>query len=240
MHLVVFDIDGTLLRSNEADETCFRTAVAEEFSLKGVSTDWGSYQYSTDSGILHELLERARGRGPSAEEIQSFQTRFVDHLKKFYLARDGAPATVPGARDVIARLQASPEFRVAIATGGWKRSAHFKLGSAGIHTDQIPSSYADDHFAREEIIRFAVDRAKAHYQVERFLSTTYLGDGRWDFWATQKLNIPFIGVTDIRGVEYLSREGVSHLIEDYSDWNSVLKTLNSAISAERAQAAARS
>jgi len=229
VHLIVFDIDGTLLRSNEADESCFRSAVAEEFQLPSVSTDWGSYKYSTDSGILQELLERARGHGPSSAEVLSFQQRFLSHLEKFYHGNSGAPQRVPGSREAFEKLQSSSDFKVAIATGGWKRSAQFKLESAGFDWGSIPASFADDHFAREEIIRFAVDRARESYEVSEFRSTTYLGDGRWDFWATQKLRIPFVGVTDNRGHDYLSREGVAHLIRDFTDFSALLKTLQIAI-----------
>ena len=216
MNLIVFDIDGTLLRSNEADESCIRSALHEEFGFTDISTDWGSYRHSTDSGILNELFERKRGHEPSVQDIHYFQDRFIDHLDIFYTRRNSKPEFVPGSDEVVKILNASSDFRVAIATGGWQRSAQFKLDVAKFPRAGIPASFADDHFERFKIIELAQQRAQLAYQISHFESVCYVGDGRWDFWATQKLGIPFIGVTDTRGEDYLKSHGVQNLVRDFS------------------------
>lgn len=55
MHLVMFDIDGTLVDSNGFDGALFARAVREELGVP-VDTTWQSYRHVTDSGVLEELL----------------------------------------------------------------------------------------------------------------------------------------------------------------------------------------
>ena len=40
MKLAIFDVDGTLTRTNEVDEICFVQAFAEAHAITGVDTDW--------------------------------------------------------------------------------------------------------------------------------------------------------------------------------------------------------
>jgi hypothetical protein len=55
MHLILFDIDGTLTRTCAADSACFIRAVSEELSLSGVESDWNRYRHVTESCIVTEL-----------------------------------------------------------------------------------------------------------------------------------------------------------------------------------------
>ena len=55
MHLVMFDIDGTLVHSYDFDEECYVEAVEEVLGC-AVNSDWSKYQHVTDSGILDEII----------------------------------------------------------------------------------------------------------------------------------------------------------------------------------------
>lgn len=225
MHLVVFDIDGTLTRTNEADERCFESAVAQEFKISGVVTDWGAYTHSTDSGIIHELVERHHKRPPQQEELERFRETFVKHLENHYQDVPGSFDKVPGAESIFDRLKEMGTHAVAIATGGWKRSALLKLQKAGINISNIPSAFADDHFSRDDIILTAVTRAKEIYRRTSFESLTYVGDGRWDFLTATRLGINFVGITDNRGPEKLANAGAKKLTKDYSNPESFFNLL---------------
>jgi len=56
MHLVMFDIDGTLTETMKVDEECFVRSLAEVCSFTDVETDWSTYKHATDSGIFHEII----------------------------------------------------------------------------------------------------------------------------------------------------------------------------------------
>lgn len=80
MHLVMFDIDGTLTQTYGPDERCFVRALDEVFGFTDINTDWASYTHCSDSGILDELFRGRLGRCPSEAEIAACQARFISLL----------------------------------------------------------------------------------------------------------------------------------------------------------------
>ena len=62
MNLVVFDIDGTLLRTSGVDDECYAQALRETLGIEGISTDWGAYDLSGGTlqadGYREELATR--------------------------------------------------------------------------------------------------------------------------------------------------------------------------------------
>jgi hypothetical protein len=59
MHLVMFDIDGTLTETMNIDQQCW---------FADIDTDWSHYQRTADSGIFHAVFTSRIGRSPTAEE----------------------------------------------------------------------------------------------------------------------------------------------------------------------------
>ena len=51
----MFDIDGTLIDSNEFDNDCYLAAVKEVVGIP-LDTNWEKYQHLTDWGILRQTL----------------------------------------------------------------------------------------------------------------------------------------------------------------------------------------
>ena len=54
MRLIMFDVDGTLVDSTGFDEECFLKASEILFGIE-ISSDWDTYKYATDIGILEEV-----------------------------------------------------------------------------------------------------------------------------------------------------------------------------------------
>ena len=81
MQLAIFDIDGTLTDTNAADNACFLQAFEESLGIRNIDTDWTSYRYSTDSGIVSEILGRHRRRADQ-EDVEVPRTRFVELLEE--------------------------------------------------------------------------------------------------------------------------------------------------------------
>jgi hypothetical protein len=58
MHLVVFDIDGTLTDTCQADESCYWRAFYDVFGICENQPDWSTFCHVTDSGIAAQARER--------------------------------------------------------------------------------------------------------------------------------------------------------------------------------------
>ncbi len=79
-----------------------------------------------------EICRNHLGRDPSHAEISGLRSRFAELLCDAVGGTGKPLQEVSGAAALLHWLRAHPRWQVAIATGGWKVSARFKLGSAGL------------------------------------------------------------------------------------------------------------
>ena len=77
MHLVVFDIDGTLTDTNLVDAECYWRVVSEVLRLSEERPDWSDFHHVTDVGIAAELCVRHLGRQLSSPEIEAIGSRSI-------------------------------------------------------------------------------------------------------------------------------------------------------------------
>ncbi|EEF61484.1 HAD family hydrolase [Pedosphaera parvula] len=222
--VVIFDIDGTLTETMHIDGHCFAQALAEVFAFTEVDTDWSHYQHATDAGILQELFALRKERLPTLEETLGFQQTFVRLLTD--ACQQSPFQAIAGASDLLLHLSATPNLRIALATGAWSCSARLKMSSAGLCFDHFPAASADDAVAREDIMKTAILRASAVPPAIAFVNKIYIGDGVWDARACRKLKIPFIGIGTGLHAERLIAEGAVQTFPDLTDRNSFLQTVH--------------
>lgn len=225
MKLVMFDIDGTLTLTNEADERCFVQALQEVFGFEEINTDWASYPHCSDSAILEVLFQTQLGRSPGPAEVASFQSHFVALLSRSTAAQPFNP--VSGAREFLGELIADSAFAVSLASGGWECSARLKLESAGLDLARLPAAFADDAHSREAIMRASLRRAEQASCRDSFDAVIYIGDGVWDARASRNLGYGFIGLAHERTrADRLYAEGAQHVFADYRDADSIMAILH--------------
>jgi phosphoglycolate phosphatase-like HAD superfamily hydrolase len=228
MHLVLFDIDGTLTHTCAADADCFVRAVCESLNLPGVDADWSRYRHVTDSGIFGEIAAAALGRAAEDDEHARTRDHFVGLLRAAFAADPSLCRPVPGAPAMLADLIARPDVAVALATGGWEPSARLKLATAGLPADGLPFASASDSQSREEIMLIAKSRAAARHGVAEFETFTYVGDAPWDVRACRKLGVPLIAVAQGDRAEQLRADGARHVLPDFLDHARFLELLTRA------------
>jgi phosphoglycolate phosphatase-like HAD superfamily hydrolase len=102
MHLVMFDVDGTLTETMKVDEQCFVRSFKDVFGLVDIDTDWSHYSRPTDSGIFHDVFTSRIGRSPTAQEVSQFRQRFIQLLAAASSQSPFAP--VAGADKLLSRL----------------------------------------------------------------------------------------------------------------------------------------
>lgn len=223
--LVIFDIDGTLCRTSQLDDDCWRLAASEALGLEAMSTDWNDYPHSTDESIACALHERARGQKASREDIDVLRDRFVAILHEAHESAPERMKSTPGACEFIERLR-SEGHGVAIATGGWTASARLKLECCGIEHKSIPSAFACDAHPRAEIIEIA--RKRAHEQGIHDAddpAVVYIGDGLWDLTAARHLGIGFVGLATGQREVLLRESGANDVFGDFLDQEAFLEAL---------------
>ncbi len=233
MQLAVFDLDGTLTRTTRVDAICFVAAMREALGISAVDDDWTAYTHSTDSGITAEIFQRHFDRPPTPDEVLRLQQGFVDRLAETFRKEPQSCSEIPGAAAALQRLRTHPQWRIALATGGWRASAALKLATAGLELDGVPAAFADDSVLREEIVTLAQSRACRRYRQDSFTRIVYIGDAPWDVRTARRLEVPFLGIGLGRGAERLRGEGASAVLADFTDFDRLLRALQEAVAPPR-------
>lgn len=115
MHLLMFDIDGTLIESTDFDGQCYLQAVREVLG-KSIHANWSTYRHVTDAGILKEVLEREQLHQNTEEMIQHVKQRFQKKIQSYLSINAIHP--ILGAKEFIHELQQEKNVALSIATGG--------------------------------------------------------------------------------------------------------------------------
>ena len=185
MHHVMFDVDGTLVLSDEFDGDCFLEAVYEVLGHR-LDTDWTKYTYVSDAGILDQHISenglQTKGDDIRADVKKAFTEKIANCLKK------NPALQVPGASEFFSELRRLENLSLSIATGGWYETALMKLESAEIDISDIPIASSNDHFSRTKIMKIAEEKAVGKIKAR----CTYFGDGEWDKKACEELGYNFV------------------------------------------------
>jgi phosphoglycolate phosphatase-like HAD superfamily hydrolase len=226
--LVVFDLDGTLTRTNRVDEECFTLAVTEILPLTQLDQNWDDYEHVTDDGITQQLFARRFGRHPVPDETERIVDRFVELLAERHGMDTSDFSQIAGAGALVNQLKGNSSWRIALATGAWRRSAEFKIHRAALPLDGVPSAFAEDGPSRESVVRTAIERAARTYGQSEFERVVSVGDALWDVKTARNLRLPFIGIAGGQKAGLLRDNGASHVIEDYRDMERCLRYLEEA------------
>ncbi len=152
MHLVMFDIDGTLTSSYEFDKECFASALMDVLNADEVDSDWSTYKHVSSTGITMEAFTRYTGRDVTDDEMKEVESRLMFHLTERFKDSKSDFIEVPGAKKLVSILQSKDNIAISLATGCWKDEALFKLDKTGFNVSSIPLASSNDAVAREDIM----------------------------------------------------------------------------------------
>src|SRR6266436_1804779 len=146
VRLVLFDIDGTLVRTSGAGVKAFAKVFATEF---GAVDGFERLKFSgrTDYGIVREFFG-AHQIEPSAENFARFFEGYIFWLD--HILRQSRCDICVGVTDFIQALQSLPEPPVlGLLTGNIRLGAEIKLRHVGLWETFTTGAFADDHEERD-------------------------------------------------------------------------------------------
>lgn len=158
MRLLLFDIDGTLIRGDQAGRLAMGAALEQMFGTKG-SLDTYEMGGKTDSRIVSDLLSEV---GIDSLEIRQklpdFFLLMADFAREVYPLRD--ITTCPGIESLLERLQVRDDVMVGLLTGNAQTTAPLKLAAASIDPAQfVVGAYGSDDLDRNNLPKIALQRA---------------------------------------------------------------------------------
>jgi phosphoglycolate phosphatase-like HAD superfamily hydrolase len=158
--LVLFDIDGTLIRGGPA-RAAFHHALLEVFGTAGPIDHW-EFSGKTDPQIARELLTEA---GLERDQVdEGLPVLWDRYLAEMDARLPGSPPEVlPGVRELLDRLAADGHFALGLLTGNVVGGARLKLSRAGLYSTLSVGAFGSDHEVRTELMPIALRRAREHW-----------------------------------------------------------------------------
>lgn len=223
MKLILFDIDGTLTRTNDVDQRCFSEALEDVMGLQELKWEDMDFLQVTDPGCLREAFKQQLERSPTAEEVERIKEVFISNLEA-ETAEVEQFREVPGAKAIIDELRDHPDYKIAFSTGCWLHSAELKLNMVNIDYNGIPFGNADLAATRDKIALEAIRLTEKEYPNLLFEETIYVGDGLWDLKTSALLDLSFIGI-DVRSSGKLAEAGATNVLRNFLDKDAFYKLL---------------
>jgi phosphoglycolate phosphatase len=158
MPIILFDIDGTLVRTGGAGKTAMEGALVSAFGVTELR-DEVSYSGRTDVAIGRDLL-RVHGIDPSPANQAKLRDTYLAHLPSSLTAKGGT--VCPGVPELLAALAGKPGVVLGLLTGNVRAGARTKLGHFGLWEHFACGGFGDEHHDRDDVARSAMDAVRAH------------------------------------------------------------------------------
>ncbi|MFH1465998.1 MAG: HAD hydrolase-like protein [Pseudomonadota bacterium] len=189
MSLVLFDIDGTLLRSGGAGRKAMDLAFEGLFGVAG-AFDAIDFRGALDDLVLSAVFA-AQGLADTEASRRAFKEAFVLRLRATMDPWSNPELRLcPGVHAVLDALE--PMASVALVTGNWQVGARGKLDTFGLWERFPFGAFSEDGGSRAELIRVAVARARGRgLSAER---AVMIGDTPADVAAAREAGVLAVAV----------------------------------------------
>jgi phosphoglycolate phosphatase-like HAD superfamily hydrolase len=159
-HLILFDIDGTLVLTGGAGGRAMRRAFHDVFQVDN-AFEGIPMPGRTDLSLLREALARA-GLTKDGGRLDQFQASYYDHLVDALQEPHPGKVVMPGVRELLDALSRRDDVFLALLTGNFAPSARLKLQHFDLWRYFPCGAFGEDAEDRNLLVPIAVERAQRH------------------------------------------------------------------------------
>jgi len=231
LRILLWDIDGTLLRSVRPDGFKDYTipTLIEVFGTAGRLPEM-RVSGMTDLQIVGEAL---RDEGFTHEQIRAR----VDELREHYMAAmravtgiaDSYFQMLPGVRETLTAVGRHPRYQSALLTGNIEPAAHLKMELVGLSEFfTLPGAFGDESHDRRDLPALAAARIRKYLGLDLAAQQfIIIGDTPNDIACAQHFGARSLAVATSRmfNAEALRACQPDAVLPDLSDIELVMKTL---------------
>lgn len=226
MRLILFDIDGTLLRDGVSSKIAFARALRETYNTTGPIHSF-AFAGMTDPECVTAIMRLAGiDEGIIHQRRGECLRRYVEILQsEILLHNDGR--LFPGVRELLERLNKLDDVVVGLLTGNVLRGAELKLRRWDLERYFRFGAYGDDHEDRPVLAQIALEKGRT--LTGRPLTgrdTTVIGDTPKDVACARAIGARAVVVaTGSVGREELRASGPDALLDSFEDHTAALRAL---------------
>jgi phosphoglycolate phosphatase len=214
--LLLFDIDSTLLRADDATRQAINKTFGKLFGIKNPQQNV-PFSGRTDLSIFKDVALALLGRPLRSEELEQvvagYLTLLPGELKScaFHL--------MPGVALLLPLLSSRKDVILGLETGNLESAAYMKLKRGGIDRYFSLGGFGSDGEDRTVLVRTGVARARnLNHEIIPEKNIFVIGDSPYDISAGRNLGVNTIAVgTGLVAREKLMAESPSHYLKDLSD-----------------------
>ncbi len=221
--LVLFDLDGTLMRGKGLGRPVTEATISEVF---GLNIDLASHWFGgkTDWHSLEELLIP---HGVSADDIEQKLRDYMDVKVRIMaeMIKTIPMWALPGALETVQALRQRPHLTLGVLTGNVQTTAIFKLRSVGFDPEWFPvGAFGHEAVSRNDLPPIALERAVAYARREFAPDEVWIvGDTVADIECARAHNLRVVAVTTgFQSREDLIAAKPDYLIDDLRDLLAIL------------------
>jgi phosphoglycolate phosphatase len=221
MPIILFDIDGTLIRSGGAGKHAMEGALRAAFGLTEIK-DEVPYSGRTDCAIARDLLG-VHGIEATPANQRALHDAYLAQLPVSLKERSGR--VLPGVHELLAALQPRQTVVLGLLTGNLRAGARTKLGHFGLFDYFRCGGFGDDHFDRDDVARMALTELRTHTGRDVDPNDIWvIGDTPLDVKCARAIGAKAIAVaTGWHPVEELTACRPDHVFRDLSEHDRVLE-----------------
>jgi len=163
--ILLWDLDGTLVHGK-------RYGVFKDYTvpmLEQVFGTAGSLRGMIVSGMtdLQIVEESLRGTGVTRADISARKEEllrcYMEEMKRATGNGNQIIEAMPGAREVLQKIEAHPRYLSALLTGNIEPAAHLKVEITGLaEFFRLPGAFGNDSFDRRDLPALAAQRINEH------------------------------------------------------------------------------
>lgn len=230
MRVVLFDIDGTLLRSGGVGRVSMERALTTVFGSPGRA----EYHYDgkTDRQIVRDLMRHEGFRDDDIDaQMDELLEAYVDRLEIELASGTRSVLLLDGVVALLDALDQHERVVVGLLTGNIKQGAHAKLIAAGIDPARFRvNAFGSDNELRPKLPAVAQRRASELLGIDIAGNrVVVIGDTPADIQCGEAIGARAIGVATGRySVEQLAAYNPYAVFESLADTNVVLNSIMNA------------
>jgi phosphoglycolate phosphatase-like HAD superfamily hydrolase len=233
MRILLWDIDGTLIRS-------VRTGAYKDYTIPVLEEIFGTAGRLADlhvSGMtdLQIVFEALRDAGFSQDDILARAEVLVSRMTEEARRVTGNGAKffelLPGVRETLEALDVHPRYQSALVTGNIKPMAELKMELVGLDRFfTLPGAFGDESHNRRDLPASAAERIRKYLQIdlapEHFI---VIGDTPNDIDCAHHFGARAVAVGTGRfdSTEELLKHKPDQFLPDLSEVDLVLRTFDS-------------